>query len=439
MAGARGSLTTIDRQSGAPPRRKRSARSYDAGAPIALSFGAERIAYEPTRAWAVAAAAAPPASPRPPLDWTPPRPVTAPPPASSFGVWSGVGAPSPPRPGTLLPPRTSVPRFTAEQDEAAAAAFAADIDAITVDVEPGEARAADAGDFLARALAESPRPQPQAPAPDEGDEQIEPWRRGHEVFEQLTYANQFDAGSVDIDLAAAFDVYDRELERERRTRSARLTSFGQPTPTAFDVIEDLAMIEGLSEVEAEREPVAEAAGAESFDVVYDVPLVPQQTGYSCWAAGAAMVVAWRDNMSVDPSAIASATGYWEQYKHGLDAEDTTMFKAWRLVPEPAQTYTVDGFRRLLEQWGPLWVASAEPGPHIRVVSGLSGDGTADGTLVHVLDPWEPGMQTFRLPNAGGRYTETYAQFEAKQATLARSESHLQGIYVAHVDRDRSSR
>ena len=62
---------------------------------------------------------------------------------------------------------------------------------------------------------------------------------------------------------------------------------------------------------------------------------------------------------------------------------------------------------------------------------MVGDGTPGGTLVHVNDPWEQGMTTFRTPNAGSRYTETYQRFIEKQEQLARRESRLQGIYVAH--------
>ena len=169
-----------------------------------------------------------------------------------------------------------------------------------------------------------------------------------------------------------------------------------------------------------------------MDVLYDVQLVPQQTGYSCWAAGAAMLVSWRDSISIDPAEIAAAIGYWQQYQTGLAAEDTTMFDAWGLHPEPPQTYTVDGFVQLLNDHGPLWVASAEPGPHIRVVTGVTGDGTPDGTILSINDPWQTGMTTFSLPNLGAQYTETYAQFELKQRTLATEESNVEGLYVAHL-------
>jgi hypothetical protein len=67
-----------------------------------------------------------------------------------------------------------------------------------------------------------------------------------------------------------------------------------------------------------------------------------------------------------------------------------------------------------------------------VVTGLVGDGTPHGTILSINDPWEKGMVTFRLPNAGARYSESYTQFERKQRSLALAEANLEGIYVAHL-------
>lgn len=171
---------------------------------------------------------------------------------------------------------------------------------------------------------------------------------------------------------------------------------------------------------------------QNFDVKYDVQLIPQLTDKSCWAAGAAMLIGWRDRISINPSDVAARIGYWAQYtKDGLNAEDQTMFRVWGLTPEPAQTYTIEGFKQLLERYGPLWVASAEPGPHIRVVTGMSGDGTPDGTIVYINDPWQQGMDPFSLPNAGSQYSESYRTFVIKQSDLGYKEKGLQGIYVAH--------
>lgn len=179
---------------------------------------------------------------------------------------------------------------------------------------------------------------------------------------------------------------------------------------------------------------------QSFDVRFQVPLIPQQTGMSCWAAGAAMVVAWRENYSADPAHIAHAGGEWKAYKDGLHPESTSIFPIWGLTPEPPQSYSVAGFRDLLEMYGPLWVAGAVPGPHIRVVTGMYGDGTPDGTKVLINDPWQKGMTTFSLPNSGAQYEETYTQFVAETEQLAREEAKAfpRAIYVARSTRPRRS-
>lgn len=170
----------------------------------------------------------------------------------------------------------------------------------------------------------------------------------------------------------------------------------------------------------------------SLDIRYDVPLVPQQTGMSCWAAGAAMIVAWREGYSVDPQQIAQGSGEWAAYTKGLHPESTSIFPVWGLTPESPQSYSVSAFANLLATYGPLWVAGAVPGPHVRVVTGLYGDGTPDGTYVLVNDPWQKGMNLFSLPNAGAQYSQTYRQFIAESERLALKEATQfpKAIYVA---------
>lgn len=286
---------------------------------------------------------------------------------------------------------------------------------------------------------------PASDHPDETEEEAAPASANkayassfsHGIFEEMgrnmSLAKTFDLGSYD--LSRQFDAYDRQMDSEDSAgrRNARTAQAQSVSPKA-EFAEDLAWMSGRRPAAA---PARALDTAPAFDLCFDVPLVPQQTGYSCWAAGCSMLVGWRDQMSIDPSEIARATGAWAAYASGLNAEDVSVFPVWGMVPEPAQCYTVQGFYDLLNTYGPLWVASAEPGPHIRVVTGMTGDGSPDGTTLFINDPWETGMATFRLPNAGARYTETYSQFVQKQETLARQESNLRGaIYVAHLQNPR---
>jgi hypothetical protein len=386
------------------------------------------------------------------------------------------------------PPKVDPAPIWAEAASVAPAPAAGDADAPNDELQRaleadlrtllGEAFSAPAVEAEAAPAAPAPRREaPRAPEPPP------PAENPHAIFDQvgraLAFATEFNLPPVSLE--QRFDNFDRVLDREEATREAvrvQKAQAAEPPPAAAalsldseTLMNDLRMLGGgdfgaqraprpapaepfaapppapapvaveparaLAVVDApapavEPGPASFGAGEQSFHVAYEVPLVPQQTDMSCWAAGAAMVRAWRDNASVDPGAIGRAVGYVKQYQQGLPADDTRVLTAWGFTPEPAQTYTVDGFRRLLERHGPLWVASAEPGPHIRVVTGLSGDGTPDGTRVHINDPWERGMNPFRLPNAGAQYQETYREFEEKQRRLALTELHLQGIYVAHL-------
>lgn len=300
----------------------------------------------------------------------------------------------------------------------------------------------DLADLAARV--QVPPPSDPAPSTEEADgfepsaSAPKPIATGHGVFDSMAkgmaYATEFRLPPVQ--LSQVFSALDRQLDAEERASQSPSPAVpvASPGPSAGATPNEL-LLRDLIGMPRAAEPVTPSAGeAQAYaaiDVRHDVQLVPQQTGFSCWAAGAAMVVSWRDKVSVDPSEIARANGYWAQYAAGLHPEDVSMFKTWRLTPEAAQSYTVTGFADLLRKHGPLWVASAEPGPHIRVVTGLVGDGTPEGTLVYINDPWEQGMAAFRLPNKGSRYTETYQRFVEKQEQLARRESTLQGIYVAH--------
>ena len=145
--------------------------------------------------------------------------------------------------------------------------------------------------------------------------------------------------------------------------------------------------------------------ADSFDVGWsDVELLNQPTDMSCWAASAAMVVGWRDRVSIDISAIVNGTGNWAAYFAGLRPADIpTLANAWGLVQEPPQCYAVDGLRQMLSQ-GPLWVGATVPSLHAIVVTGIYGDGSADNTFVRINDPWDRDPGT---PGNPGAYLNTH--------------------------------
>ena len=151
----------------------------------------------------------------------------------------------------------------------------------------------------------------------------------------------------------------------------------------------------------------------------DLELVPQPTDKSCWAAAGAMVVGWQDQVSLNPEKIAEITG--RTATKGLLTDDFGRFaNEIGLVAEPPQSYSVDGFRGLLEAAGPLWVGIRLPSSgHAIVVTGMYGDSAADGsgTYVRIADPWDrvvgaPGAPGSYLPthDTGSRYILSWADF-----------------------------
>ena len=170
----------------------------------------------------------------------------------------------------------------------------------------------------------------------------------------------------------------------------------------------------------------------AVDVTYDVPLLGQQTGMSCWAASAAMIVAFRDQVSINPFDVATAgdpthssltANYWDAYGDGISFSATNLAKlasVWGLALEPPQNFTVQGLKTMLEQYGPLWVGGAAGiGAHVRVITGIHGDGTPAGTSVVINDPWDVGKEGFSLPNSGSQYEEPFTEFVVKQEVLSR--------------------
>src|SRR5262249_36241017 len=96
---------------------------------------------------------------------------------------------------------------------------------------------------------------------------------------------------------------------------------------------------------AARGPARVETGAisreESFDIWHEVPLVPQLTGMSCWAAAAAMIIGWRDRIPVAADEVARGAGHWAAYREGLEPADVpSLARAWGLTIAPPRVYSL---------------------------------------------------------------------------------------------------
>ena len=157
-------------------------------------------------------------------------------------------------------------------------------------------------------------------------------------------------------------------------------------------------------------------------MLHDVPIVPQTTSMSCWAASIAMILGWKRQMSIPDEVIAQNPGgpsYMTSYAEGLDPNDKLILRSNGFEIDAPQCYTSDAIRSLLERKGPLWVATWAPGPHIRVVTGI------EGTMLSINDP--------APVNQGSRYQKTFASFFGAMEDLGRREMlQVSPVYVAYL-------
>jgi ABC-type bacteriocin/lantibiotic exporter with double-glycine peptidase domain len=155
---------------------------------------------------------------------------------------------------------------------------------------------------------------------------------------------------------------------------------------------------------------------------HNVPLIPQMTNMSCWAASIAMILGWKRKMSIPDEIIARNPGgksYMTSYTKGLNPNDKYILRANGFEIDAPQCYMVDTINNLLIRKGPLWVATWAPGPHIRVVTGLSGN------TVFINDPAPIGR--------GSQYTRTFSQFFGAMENLGSREfAQNSPVYVAYL-------
>jgi hypothetical protein len=172
----------------------------------------------------------------------------------------------------------------------------------------------------------------------------------------------------------------------------------------------------------ERGPQARFAAPQppGFAVFHNVPVVAQTKNMSCWAAAAAMMLSWRTQIATTERSAARTAGPNFEAIFLADTglrgpEIGDLARALSLRVEAPQNFTAVGYSRLLQAHGPLWVGTAifygdRTYRHVRVVRGISGDGTEDGSRLAVIDP------------AGGRtYEVTVSRFAREMETIAQQD------------------
>jgi hypothetical protein len=201
-------------------------------------------------------------------------------------------------------------------------------------------------------------------------------------------------------------------------------------PTTLDPLLDtldpparaIPMARPMNVVRRPSRPIARAQAATRSINWDDVELVPQPTGQTCWAAAGAMIIGWRDQVSLAPETVAQICS--RSTVKGLSPYDRVTFAGEiGLETEPPQSYSVDGFYNLLTNYGPLWVSKIMGGGagnsgHAVVVTGMYSEG--DQHYVRIADPWDRIVGTPGTPsgyaathNTGSRYIMRYEDFQTE--------------------------
>jgi hypothetical protein len=149
---------------------------------------------------------------------------------------------------------------------------------------------------------------------------------------------------------------------------------------------------------------------------YTVPgfrvVLAQPTSLVCWATVHAMMRSWKFQQSFGirqaAGAVAEKYGLMVDHNQALPSTEFGPFiGAAQMAVEPMMNLTIPGWVNLLRTRGLIWVGtlnSIGPGAglHSRIVEAMSGDGSVDGTMMHIIDP------------AGGRkYPEAFRTFIVK--------------------------
>lgn len=147
---------------------------------------------------------------------------------------------------------------------------------------------------------------------------------------------------------------------------------------------------------------------------YDVPgskvVLAQPTSRVCWATVYTMMASWKQQQSMAiRDAVAAVGSYYGQLfdqNRVLMPADIPLFMGTAgLTMEPMMNQTLDAWTQMLRHSGLLWVGTLNSdgsGRHARIIEGVYGDGSTNGSYFKIIDP-----------DGGRRYNESFGTFVQK--------------------------
>ncbi|HWS44694.1 MAG TPA: papain-like cysteine protease family protein [Acidimicrobiia bacterium] len=125
---------------------------------------------------------------------------------------------------------------------------------------------------------------------------------------------------------------------------------------------------------------------QSYNIVYQVPGMSQPTAMSCWATSFAMLINYLQGTQYTPDDIAQAIGKTTN-EYDDNADDHAVAQAFGLNVTACACYNIDGWAQLLGSYGPLYIG-INGNTHAVLITGLTSDGTEEGTTFYINDPWD---------------------------------------------------
>jgi hypothetical protein len=140
----------------------------------------------------------------------------------------------------------------------------------------------------------------------------------------------------------------------------------------------------------------------TVDVSHRITLYGQPTNMTCWSAAATMMTGIPMSFGPGAASTGPSGGLRTSFANIQAFADTHGLRM-----HAPQSWLITGLAGLMRS-GPLWVAGWVPSGHAVVYGGIHGDGTADGTLIVIYDPWPPG--------AGAIHGELYGDWVRQHPT-----------------------
>jgi|GEM_PF-1605037 len=172
-----------------------------------------------------------------------------------------------------------------------------------------------------------------------------------------------------------------------------------------------------------------AFNAVNYTVPGTVTPIRQPSGMVCWATVSTMMLSWRAQqpLSIETAMQRVGAQYLQKFRNneGLAASEKEAFiRATGMEFRYPQSLSISGWESLLRNVGPVWVTTDEDPTrgfaiHARIMTGIQGDGTADGTHVTIVDPGD-----------GTQYRERFSDFVRKYEEEAR-QAYTGRIQIVH--------